>query len=86
MKNPHVGDVVTVTSRCEAYGSNYGGSRECFMEPGEIGVVGAVKVPKVYLTPGGHYFCCIDFRKYGRRWRTSANYDEIELVRKGGAT
>ena len=84
MRNIRVGDMVTVTERREAYYSGYGGNSECFMEPSDVGVVGAVKVPKVFLTPGGPYFCCIDFEKHGRKWRTSASYPLIILIRRGG--
>jgi len=85
VKNLSVGDTVTVTVRREAYYSGYAGNSECFMEPGKIGVIGAVKVPKVRKTPGGDYFCCIDFEKHGRKWRTSVSYPLIKLIRRGGA-
>ena len=81
MKNFGVGDVVTVTEREEAYYSNYAGNPLCFLEPGETGVIGAVKVPKVFRTPGGNFFCCIDFDKNGREWRAGVDYGKIKLVK-----
>lgn len=65
-KDIKIGDKVTVTTRHEAYYSAYGGNRACFMEPGDIGVVGAVHVPKVLTGPSPLYSCCIDFKKYGK--------------------
>ncbi len=76
-----VGDRVTVTTRQQAYYSGYAGNPVCFLEPGEEGVIGAVKVPKVRRTPGGDCFCCIDFVRDGRTWRTGVNYGEIKRVR-----
>ena len=84
MKSFRVGETVTVTERQEAYYSGYAGNPVCFLKPGETGVIGAVKVPKVRRTPGGDYFCCIDFVKNGRRWRTGANYGEIKRVKRPG--
>ena len=81
MKALKVGDRVTVTARQRAYYSGYAGNPVCFLEPGEEGVIGAVKVPKVTHSPGGHYFCCIDFVKNGRSWRTGVNYGEIQRLR-----
>ena len=81
MKNFKVGDIVTITERMEAYYSKYVGNEECFLEPAETGVIAAVRVPKVRSSPGGDYFCCIDFQKYGRKWRTSASYQFIKRVK-----
>jgi len=48
-----------------------------FPRTGETGVIGAVKVPKVIRTPGGNYFCCVDFVKDGRNgepaWTTGTS-------------
>ena len=82
MKTFRVGDKVTVNTRQEAYYSGYAGNPDCFLEPGETGVIGAVKVPKVRRTPGGDYFCCIDFTKAGRTWRAGVNYGEIMRIRQ----
>ena len=82
MKNFRVGDVVTVTEREEAYYSGDGWRPMCFLEPGETGVIGSVKVPKVYRTPGGDYFCCVDFVKGGRQWRAGVDYGKLKLVKR----
>ena len=82
MQKIQLGDIVTTTRRKEAYYSNYGGNVECFFEPGDTGVVGAVKVPKVYKTPGGDYFCCVDFTKHGKEWRVGIGYDIVRKVRQ----
>lgn len=82
MKKFKVGDIVTVTEREECYYSGYAGNPVCFLEPGEPGVIGAVKVPKVFRTPGGDYFCCIDFVKNGREWRAGVDYGKITLVKR----
>ncbi len=81
MKNFRLGDVVTVNEREEAYYSGYAGNPVCFLEPGEPGVIGAVKVPKVRLTAGGLYFCCVDFVKGGRQWRAGVDYGKLKLVK-----
>ena len=81
MKNLKIGDKVTVTVPREAYYSSYAGNPKCIFEPGEVGVIGAVKVPKVQSSPGGDYCCCIDFTKLGKKWRTSANYGVIKKVK-----
>jgi hypothetical protein len=44
-------------------------------------VIGAVKVPKVRLTAGGLYFCCVDFVKGGRQWRAGVDYGKLKLVK-----
>jgi len=80
VKTITVGDRVTVTVRQEAYYSGYAGNPVCFLEPGEEGVIGAVKVPKVTRSPGGDYFCCIDFVKDGRTWRDGVNKGEIRRI------
>ncbi|MEK9137383.1 MAG: hypothetical protein AAB393_09690 [Bacteroidota bacterium] len=45
-------------------------------------MIGAVKVPKVCRTPGGDYFCCIDFIKDGREWRAGVDYGNIKLLKR----
>ena len=84
MRTFRVGDTVTVTERQEAYYSGYAGNPVCFLEPGDVGGIGAVKVPKVHWTPGGHYFCCIDFTKHGRTWRAGVNYGAIRRLKRAG--
>ena len=81
MKAFNVGDAVSVTEREEAYYSGYAGNPVCFLEPGETGVIGSVNVPKVYRTPGGAYFCCVDFVKGGRQWRAGVDYGKLKLVK-----
>lgn len=87
-----IGDKVTVTSRQEAYYSNFAGNPECFLEVGETGIIGSVKVPKVTLPRNAketlkpfdkfyEYFCCIDFEKNGKTYRTSASYPQIRRVK-----
>ena len=83
MKDFRVGDIVTVIEREEAYYSGYAGNPVCFLEPGETGMIGAVKAPKVRHTSGGLYFCCVDFVKGGRQWRAGVDYGKLKLVQRG---
>ena len=55
----HVGDRVTVKERVEGYYSNYGGRPAIFLEPGTVGVVGAINVPSVRRENVS--FVCVDF-------------------------
>jgi len=81
METLQIGDTVTVTKRKEGYYSAYAGNPECYFEPGEKGTIGSVRVPKVRRTPGGDYFCCIDYEKYGKIWRTAVNYADILIIK-----
>ena len=81
MKKLQIGDTVTVTKRKKGYYSACGGNPECYLEPGERGAIVAVRVPKLRKTPGGDYFCCIDYEKYGKIWRTSSNYADIMKIK-----
>ena len=75
-----IGGVVTVKERREGYYSNYAGNPEFYFEPGMIGIVGAVKCPRVH-TNG--YFDCIDFfcPITGRIQRCSSNRNNIRKLK-----
>lgn len=55
----HVGDQVRVRERVEGYYSDYGGNPSIFLEPGMVGIVGAIDVPSVCRE--GVSFVCVDF-------------------------
>jgi hypothetical protein len=55
----HVGDQVSVKERVEGYYSGYGGNPAIFLEPGMVGIVGAIDVPSVRRE--GVSFICVDF-------------------------
>src|SRR5580658_8960956 len=54
-----VRDRVRVRERVEGYYSNYGGRPAIFLEPGMVGIVGAIDVPSVCRE--GVSFVCVDF-------------------------
>lgn len=80
-----VGDKVTCIERVDAYYSNYGGNPECWFEPGEVGVVGAVDVPcttYAYRKRGGTAsFVCVDFEKHGQTWRCALYYNNVRRLK-----
>jgi hypothetical protein len=58
--NLQVGDTVTLSDWCEIYGCGYPSfNGRAYIQPGTMGTVGAVKVPRVYKPEG--YFHCVDF-------------------------
>jgi hypothetical protein len=80
-----IGDRVTVKVREEA------GRSGVFIEPGQVGIVGAIRVPKVYHTTGTPTeFLCVDFwngdeKPYaptGTIWsqRARPDYDNIRKL------
>jgi len=80
-KKWEIGEQVTVTERQEAYDSRYVSTApEIWIEPGEVGIIAAVDVPKVYRTPGGPFFCCIDFEKGGKQHRAGVSYQFIKWI------
>jgi hypothetical protein len=76
--DPKIGDSVTTTESVSAYYSNYGGNPECFFEPGDVGIVGAVNVPSVRRE--GVFFHCVDFEKHGRQWRVALFTKQLEFL------
>jgi hypothetical protein len=80
----HIGDAVTVLVREEAYYSGYAGNPRCFLEPGQVAYVGAVKVPYVRESKDkgrGDYFTCVDWVADGRKWRAGVANRNIRKVR-----
>jgi hypothetical protein len=77
----HVGDQVTVRERVEGYYSNYGGRPAIFLEPGMVGVVGAIDVPSV--NRANVSFVCVDFfcPATGRTERAAVYYPNLQKVR-----
>ena len=73
----HVGDRVTVKARVEGYYSNYGGNPAIFLEPGMVGMVGAIDVPSVNRENVS--FACVDFfcPATGRTERAAVYYSNI---------
>lgn len=59
-KQLKVGDHVTCFIKTEAYYSRYSGMPECWFEPGDLGIVGAVDVTCV-RGKKGRTFVCVDF-------------------------
>lgn len=74
MKNLKVGEKVTCKQITEAYYSNYGISPKCSFTPNDIGIIGSVNVP--YVNKQGT-FTCVDFEKYGQKWRVSLDNKNI---------
>jgi len=72
-----VGDRVKVKERVEGYYSNYGVNPPIFLEPGMVGVVGAIDVPNV--TRDNVSFVCVDFfcPATGRTERAAVHYPNI---------
>ncbi len=77
----HVGDRVTVKESVEGYYSNYGGNPVIFLEPGMVGIVGAIDVPSVCRE--GVSFVCVDFfcPATGKTERAAVYYPNISKVR-----
>ena len=73
----HVGDRVKVKERVEAYYSKYGGNPAIFLEPGMVGVVGAIDVPSVRREKVS--YVCVDFHcpATGRTERAAVFYSNI---------
>jgi hypothetical protein len=78
-----VGDQVSVKERVEGYYSNYGGNPAIFLEPGVVGVVGAIDVPSVRRE--GVSFVCVDFScpATGRIERAAVLYHNIRKIHSG---
>ena len=76
-----VGDRVKVKERVEGYYSNYGGNPAIFLEPGVVGIVGAIDVPSVRRENVS--FVCVDFfgPTTGKTERAGVNYPNICKVR-----
>ncbi len=74
----HVGDRVSVRERVEGYYSDYGGNPAIFLEPGIVGVVGAIDVPSVCRESVS--FVCVDFfcTATGRTERAGGLYPNID--------
>lgn len=77
---PKLGDKVTTLRAVEAYYSNYGGLPYCAFAPGDVGIVAAVDVPVVRGRDGAT-FTCVDFYKYGRKWRVALKNDQLVRVK-----
>ncbi len=77
----NVGDQVSVKERVEGYYSHYAGNPAIFLEPGMIGVVGAIDVPSV--TRANVSFVCVDFfcPATGKIERAAVYYPNICKVR-----
>jgi len=73
----HVGDQVTVKETVQGYYSNYGGRPAILLEPGMVGVVGAIDVPSV--NRANVSFVCVDFfcPTTGRTERAAVCYPNI---------
>lgn len=76
----HVGDGVTVKERVEGYYSSYGGNPAIFLEPGMVGIVGAIDVPSVCRE--NVTFVCVDFfcPGTGKPERAGVGYANIRKV------
>jgi len=74
-----VGDLVTVKEPVEAYYSRYGFQPECYLEPGDVGVVAAIDVPCV-INLGHKVFACVDFTKHGTLWRAGVYYENLRRL------
>jgi hypothetical protein len=72
-----IGDRVTVKERLEGYYSGYGGNPAIFLEPGMVGVVGAIDVPSVFREKVS--FVCVDFfcPATGKTERAAVYYPNI---------
>lgn len=75
---PQISQIVTTNESVEAYYSRevmvkpYAPNPYVAFEPGDIGYVAEINVPCVSHTPGNPYtFNCVDFWKYGRKWRVA---------------
>ena len=87
MKQPEIGQKVTVSTEIKAYYSGYAGNPEVIIEPGMIGIVTAVKVPCVNKQG---FFNCVDFvikdkfsgnPKYkNNTWRIAAKNNELVKI------
>ncbi len=76
-----VGDQVSVKERVEGYYSHYAGNPAIFLEPGMIGVVGAIDVPSV--TRANVSFVCVDFfcPATGKKERAAVNDGNLSKIR-----
>ncbi len=76
-----IGDQVSVKERVEGYYSEYAGNPAISLEPGMIGVVGAIDVPSVNRT--NVTFVCVDFLCHatGKIERTAVYYRNLRKVR-----
>jgi len=72
-----VGDRVSPKIMKRPYGCKYSGSPDIWIQPGMIGVIGAVDVPAVR---GRGTFNCVDFEIASQKWRCSFDSDELILV------
>lgn len=97
-----VGDKVGVFERVEGYYSRYVPPRypEFWLEPGVVGVVGAIKVPYVSMhyihdasgvrirQAHGDYFVCVDFHSpvTNRIERAGVDYENIIKVKDAQTT
>ena len=75
-----LGDRVTVKERIEGYYSIFGGRPAIFLEPGMVGVVGAIDVPSVFLANVS--FVCVDFfcAATGKRERAAERYPNLRKI------
>ena len=71
------GDQVTVKETVEGYYSRYGGRPAIFLQPGMVGVVGAIDVPSV--NQANVSFVCVDFfcHATGRTERAAVLYPNL---------
>lgn len=80
-----VGMRVTCRERVEAYYSGRNGNPVVYLEPGTVGIVGAVDVPcttYAYRIDGGTAtFVCVDFEQDGKTWRAALYYNNIAFVK-----
>lgn len=76
-RDVRLGDKVTVKERVQGYYSNYGGRPAIFLEPGMVGVVGAIDVPSVRRERAS--FVCVDFfcPATGKTERAAVHYPNL---------
>jgi hypothetical protein len=75
-----VGDRVTVKERVEGYYSTYGCNPAIWLEPGMVGVVGAINVPSVCRA--NVTFVCVDFlcSATGKIERAAVYYPNLRKI------
>jgi len=76
-----IGDRVTVRQQVEGYYSRYAGRPPIFLEPGMVGIVGAIDVPSVCRANVS--FVCVDFYcpATGKKERAAVYYRNLRKVR-----
>jgi hypothetical protein len=75
-----IGDQVSVRQPVEGYYSRYAGNPAIYLEPGMVGVVGAIDVPSVCRANVS--FVCVDFYCYatGKTERAAVYYGNLRKV------